>query len=484
MRPSSSDDPPATTVVKRPRVSFLLLLAACFIDGADVQLLPSCFRALESEFGFTPVNLGYLAMAQAFFLASMSPFWGSLADSGMFSKRVLLAGASGSWGVLTILFGCTSNIYSMFILRALIGTCLGCIMPLSQAIIAKQVGPEERGGLFGWAQGAWVMGLSSASLLGTSISTTPFWVSGNIIMGWRVAYLIVGLGSVALSMVIGVFLDEPQQDLNQRLQKMSLLQVLYDLPQRLDRYLRIPSFWVVVLQGLFGTIPWSALSFLSMFFQYGGFEDKKAALLVAVMFFTMGFGVLGGGHLGDFAARCSRYHGRIVVAQVCVLLSIPCMIVLFLFITPSASNFLPYACVLSCVGLFQWLTPAAKRPILCEIVRPSDWGSLLAWDIAFEGASGALFGAPLVGVIAQHAFGYTPSKGMVSAMRPELRQRNQHALAYGLCWMTVLPWVICLLMWTVLHFTYPRDSKAAEESGAEDDVIVSLKDDGCMTVVY
>jgi len=96
-----------------------------------VQLLPSCFRALEAELGFTPVNLGYLAMAQAFFLATMSPLWGSLADTGLLSKRVLLAGATGSWGFLTILVGCTSNFYSMIILRALIGACLACIMPLS-----------------------------------------------------------------------------------------------------------------------------------------------------------------------------------------------------------------------------------------------------------------------------------------------------------------------------------------------------------------
>jgi len=500
MRPSSSFDAPAASLMdasaanadKRQWTTFLLLLAACFIDGADMQLLPSCFRALEAELGFTPVKLGYLSMIQALFMASMAPFWGSVADTGLLSKRMLLSGGTGGWGLFTILLSTTSNFYSMLIIRAFIGACLACILPLSQAIIARQAGPQDRGTLFGWVGFAWVMGQASASLLATSISTTPFWVADTIVMGWRVAFLIVGFASIALSMVIAVFLHEPQQTLNQRLEGMSLREVLQDVLQRAGPYFRIPTFRIIVIQGLFGTVPWAALNFLPMFFQYVGFEDKKAAILMAIMFIAMGPGNIVGGYLGDFAAKYSRHHGRIVVAQISVFAGVPCMAVLFGYVTPSTTNFLPYACVLCCGGLFaSWTMGGVKRPMLSEIVRPGDWASLLALDSAFEGASGAIFGAPLVGLLAQHAFEYKASTGLVRDLSPEIRHRNQHALASGMCWMTLIPWTICFLNWSFLHITYPRDLQALEGCEAEDEIIVSnlnedapllsFKDDGCMT---
>ena len=43
---------------------------------------------------------------------------------------------------------------------------------------------------------------------------------------------------------------------------------------------------VFFVSGFFGSIPWNALSFLTMYFQYVGFSDFHAAVLAADMHAT------------------------------------------------------------------------------------------------------------------------------------------------------------------------------------------------------
>ena len=41
-------------------------------------------------------------------------------------------------------------------------------------------------------------------------------------------------------------------------------------------YFRIPTFLVLCGQGMFGAIPWNALSFTTLFYQLSGFSDLEA----------------------------------------------------------------------------------------------------------------------------------------------------------------------------------------------------------------
>ena len=67
-------------------------------------------------------------------------------------------------------------------------------------------------------------------------------------------------------------------------------------------------------QGLFGNISWSALNFLTMWFQYTGLSDTQAAILFGTCIFFGGCGAILGGHLGDcLTASCSRWHARPMV---------------------------------------------------------------------------------------------------------------------------------------------------------------------------
>merc|ERR1719247_3094211 len=107
--------------------------------------------------------------------------------------------------------------------------------------------------------------------IGTSTISNQL-VFGSI-QGWRFAFAAVGVASLVLALAMLVGMAEPQR-------RGSFIQpTLFSEFSKLQRYWRIPTFRVLVLQGMFGSIPWSALSFLTLFFQYIGMTDLRASLL-------------------------------------------------------------------------------------------------------------------------------------------------------------------------------------------------------------
>merc|ERR1719160_962638 len=112
------------------------------------------------------------------------------------------------------------------------------------------------------------------------------------------------------------------------------------------------------------------MNFLPMFFQYVGFDDQVAAMLVMFGMLALGIGSLIGGYIGDFLAQWSRFHGRPLAAQLSVGAGIPCVLMLLAVVQPSTANFIPYASLLWCLGLLSsWVLSGVKRPILTEIVK-------------------------------------------------------------------------------------------------------------------
>jgi len=55
---------------------------------------------------------------------------------------------------------------------------------------------------------------------------------------------------------------------------------------------------------------------------------------------------------------------------------------------------------------------------------------------------------------------------MVSEIPDDIRKSNLNALAMGMLWMTILPWIICFIAFSLLHFTYKKDVKSLEDQPA------------------
>lgn len=80
--------------------------------------------------------------------------------------------------------------------------------------------------------------------------------------------------------------------------------------------------------------------------------------------------------------------------------------------------------------------------------------------MALEGSSAAILGAPLVGFLAESAFGYQRTSLLVKDMPVALRLGNANALARSLFLLTVIPWSISFVLYSLLHFTYGKREDA------------------------
>lgn len=83
------------------------------------------------------------------------------------------------------------------------------------------------------------------------------------------------------------------------------------------RFRRVMALFIsaMALQGLVGTIPWSAFSFNTMFFQYCNMSDVEAAFITGGLLIGAAVGGVAGGLLGDRLFQWSPFHGRPLVGK-------------------------------------------------------------------------------------------------------------------------------------------------------------------------
>lgn len=445
--------PKAKTCGPRLDNSFIigLLYAVCIVEGADIQLLPSTFRALEADLGLSPTDLATLGLCQALAASLTTPVWGILVDNGCSGKRILVCG-SIAWAILTLLLAFVTHFHAMLVLRTLNGIALASLTPVSQAIIVSITPPAERGARFGMCGGAMNLGMVLCSVFATSMSNTV--VFG--LDGWRVAFTVVSMVSLSLAFVLATCMEDIRhQDWRAT--------DLYNELRTFLSYFKIPSFVIIVCQGCLGSVPWSSLAFLTMFFQYIGIPDNRAALLYAVMLVALGLGHIVGGHIGDGLTKISRFHGRPLTAQISVLCGIPCVWLMLGCVPRQPSSWLTYALLLTCFGITaSWCSSGVNRPIFTEVVPSGSQGRVIAWLAALEGSSAACFGGPMVGLLAETTFGYRPQQEQVQDIDPSIREANVHALASGMLFMAIMPWIACFAIFSFLHLTYRCDVQRLE----------------------
>ncbi|CAE8627164.1 unnamed protein product [Polarella glacialis] len=124
------------------------LCVLSMLNGADIQLLPSSFRAMEQDLHLTTASLAILALCQGLSCAITGPFWGNLVDAGM-PRKTLLKVAVVLWGLCTISLGMVSHFYVMAFLRVLNGVALSALVPIVQSFVFDLSEPTSRGWLFG-----------------------------------------------------------------------------------------------------------------------------------------------------------------------------------------------------------------------------------------------------------------------------------------------------------------------------------------------
>ena len=137
---------------------------------------------LVDKFGASGQALGALVSLHALCQLLFSPLWGSLSDS-VGRKPILMTGAIGN-ALSLVMFGLSSQLWMLFVARALGGIFAAATMPTALAFIGDSTSRENRGGgmgVIGAAMGTgMVLGPGLGGWLGANSLSLPFYVTGAL----------------------------------------------------------------------------------------------------------------------------------------------------------------------------------------------------------------------------------------------------------------------------------------------------------------
>jgi len=440
------------------RLMLFLLCAVSALEGADTALLPAAMMALQKDVGLKFTDLAYLNVAQAVCTNIAAPLWGIIADRGILSRRNILIIGSLGQGAVTVLLSCVTVMGPMIFLRALNGIMLSSLRPISNGIIADTTSSAQQGKMFGRVQASLLFGMFVTTLTAVPMSNKEIWS----MEGWRVAFVLIGSLSVVVSGLVGCFFVEPPkpQDADGTSPAKNGRGAVFEEILMLLRFFGIPSFGVMIMQGIFGTIPWSVMGNMTLFFQLSGQSDTSAAVLSAESTVAGMLGNLLGGMVADALSRRFGLHGRPLNAQITVAIGIPIIYLIFMGIPPGEGSFAGYFLLIAGFGILgSWAQSGTNFPVLASIVPANSRSKVMAWECALENSIANALGPPVVAFLATKCFGYKFGEEEKSGKSIASAEALGQAMTSVICF----PAMICFFAYSLLHWSYPRDIRRLQK---------------------
>lgn len=232
------------------------------------------------------------------------------------------------------------------------------------------------------------------------------------------------------------------------------------------------SAWLMLVMGIVNGIPRHSLNFTMMWLQYCGLNPLLATTVYSSSWISAILISPLVGKTSDYIESIYPWIGRQALAQTAILLRIVFMIILLKYIPWGSHYFIYYLFISILIGFMAgWPGVGASRPILCQIVLPHHRATLFAIFSLFETIGSAIFGAPVVGILAQNYFGYDSSlkkeiQEIISSNNShniQILQLNARALANSMLIMTVIPWILTISLFGLLRLTYRQDQNGDKQ---------------------
>ena len=467
------------------RRTTLLINAASVLEKCEEQILPALYSRVGASFKATPTQLGNITLARSFMQALASPFAGIA--SHFLPRGTIICLGCIIWATFTSLFATTNSINVAMPLCAVNGIGLALVIPSVQSLTADYNAADSRGTAFG---ALWLT-ISFGGMLGALYATNVGALHPLGLDGWRFVFYSVASVSILVGLLNAKYVFDPgwhaqqqqqrrdQQRLQQELEETQALRSRSALASsselsvrppsplatasttpsgpKLDAALlkstfvdiasvmRIPTFAIIIIQGIIGSVPYASLVFLTFYLQLLGMSDAAASSLVATYLICGGFGGLLGGWIGDTVARRWPNHGRVTATQFSVASGIPFALLIFKALPRNGefSTVILYAAAIASFSLMtSWPAPCANNPIFAEIVPIRLRNLVYSFDRCFEGAVAA-FATPFVGYLSQRYFGFSGTSTVSGDSVTDLA--NADALGNALLVFLIIPWAFCLV---------------------------------------
>merc|ERR1712050_627933 len=277
--------------------------------------------------------------------------------------------------------------------------------------------------------------------------------------GWQWSFIVTGVVCMLFAPVIYTKMNPPPVAIKNVGNSGENI-VLSELKALAKLLCNTPTFLILVVQGCFGGLPWSALQFRGFFFETAGLSKEEVTTIMT----TIGFvGIFGGGFSGwlsDVLTIKWPMHGRIFNAEFSVYGGIPFAFFTFSSITAPTEEAafvsfmaLSVAMHLICGGVGG----GTNAPILSQLAKPDERALVIAWQASLEGSIAA-FG-PVIFTSLLDYFGYDQDCNP-GCNRPDYcggEDENSAAAGNALVFTSSVPWLVCGALYTSLHWVYPRD---------------------------
>ncbi|CAJ2646337.1 uncharacterized MFS-type transporter YfnC isoform X2 [Trifolium pratense] len=446
-------------------LSLILINLAAIMERADENLLPAVYKEVSETFNAGPSDLGYLTFIRNFVQGISSPLAGILVLS--YDRPTILAMGTFCWALSTAAVSGCNDFMQVAFWRAINGFGLAIVIPALQSFIADSYKEGVRGAGFGLLSFIGTVGGIGGGVMATVMAGQTFWG----IQGWRCAFVLMASLSAFIGFLVLLYVDDPRK-------RISATQNASDSSEKDDliyngnasvtsiwRYswaatksvIKVPTFQIIVLQGIVGSLPWTAMVFFTMWFELIGFDNNTAATLLSLFAVGCAIGSFVGGSIADRLSQTYPYSARIMCAQFSAFMGIPFSWFLLRIIPQSVTSFFTFAVTLFFMGLtISWNGTAANAPMFAEVVPVKHRTMIYAFDRAFEGSFSSV-AAPLVGILAEKMFGYNsksvdPLKGSPA---------EALALSKGLLSMMAIPFGLCCLCYTPLYYIFKKDRENA-----------------------
>ncbi|KAJ3677305.1 hypothetical protein LUZ60_003029 [Juncus effusus] len=436
------------------RRTLILINLASIMDTADQALLPAVYKEVGAALNVTPISLGSLTLFRSFVQALCYPLAAYVATR--YNRARIIAFGAFLWSASTFLVAISHTFLQIAIFRALNGIGLALVIPAIQSLVADSTKKEKHGAAFGWLQFTGFIG----SIIGTSLALLLAPISFVGIDGWRISFHIVAIISIIVGLLVWFYVVDPLP-LTKEAERKSTLDEAKDFMKEVKSIIQIPTFQVVIAQGVPGNFAGAAMSFLPMWAELIGFSHGYTAFLMMLSSIGIAIGGVFGGMMGDFLAKDYPNCGRIILSQISAASNVLFGAVLLLALPCDPSTRVSHAVTMLVMSLLDsWCAPATNNPIFAEIVPEKSRTSIYALDRSFETLLSS-FAPPIVGILAENIYGYKLDDNKNNIGNSKMNQENAASLAKAMYTCLAISMSICCFLYSFLYCTYPRDRERA-----------------------
>ncbi|MFP6606254.1 MAG: MFS transporter [Myxococcota bacterium] len=295
------------------RYALGLLCVVYIVNMVDRQVLAILLQSIKEDLGLSDLQLGLLSgTAFGLFYATLGIPIARLADR--FSRKGVIAISLAVWSAMTALCGTAAGFASLLLYRIGVGVGEAGGSPPAHSMISDYFPPEKR---------ATALGIFS---LGVPLGILVGFLSGGWLdetLGWRQAFIVVGLPGLLVSAVVALTLREPPRGLSEGLQAdagqpVTAIEVIrFMWRARSFRHLSVGS-------ALYAFVGYSATNWAPSFLSrsHGMEQGDIGTALALIIGIGGGIGIYLGGVIADRLSETNPL-GRIRVPMWAQYLSFP-----------------------------------------------------------------------------------------------------------------------------------------------------------------